>query len=77
MRYGFVNGRPDEIFRPVNGDGQLCGVGELADYPKLYYLLKANDKNFYAVCVDECPRKIRSQIKCHGTRSVHADECMN
>ena len=26
--YAMANGKPDEIFRPVNGDGKLCGYKE-------------------------------------------------
>ena len=40
--YGFKNGKPKELFRPVNGDGKLCGVDELADFPKLYYIIQTS-----------------------------------
>jgi len=39
VMYGFKNGRPDKLLRPVNGDGSLCGVAGLDDYPYLFFLM--------------------------------------
>jgi solute carrier family 44 (choline transporter-like protein), member 2/4/5 len=58
--FAYSEGKPDEIFRPVNGDGKLCGVGELEAYPKLFYVLqKSAPTTARAVCVDTCPREIK------------------
>ena len=59
--FAYTQGKPQEIFRPVNGDGQLCGWGDLQDFPKLYYVIKAEaPKSPRAVCVDVCPTEITS-----------------
>lgn len=57
VKYSFDNGNPNKLLRPVNGDGKLCGVGELVDYPKLYYIMNSAEKPMTprAVCVDFCP----------------------
>ena len=39
----------------------LCGVGDLEEYPKLYYITRSNDPHPRAVCVDFCPPEISDQ----------------
>jgi hypothetical protein len=74
--FAYSTGKPQEIFRPVNGDGQLCGWGDLKDFPKLYYVLRAEAPTApRAVCVDTCPTEIAATFKCHGTASVPASVC--
>lgn len=51
----YKHGNVNKLLRPVNDDGKLCGVDELAEYPNLYYLVKASNKEERAVCVKECP----------------------
>jgi hypothetical protein len=75
VNYGFINGQPDQLFRPVNGDGQLCGVGDLVEYPKLYYIVRSTDQQPRAVCVDTCPAEITSVFNCHGTAAVGKADC--
>ena len=76
--YAFTNGKPNELFRPVNGDGMLCGVDTLQDYKKLYYIFSTADPTTpRAVCVDQCPLEVDSPIECHGTEAIHADVCKN
>lgn len=41
----------NQLLRPVNGDGKLCGVDELAEYPNLYYIVRETDAELRAVCV--------------------------
>ena len=53
----------------------LCGVGDLAEFPKLYYILRSNDPNPRAVCVDTCPQEITSTFNCHGTAAVPKSDC--
>ena len=65
------------MFYPVNGDGQLCGVDELAEFPKLYYIVKHDEKIPRAVCVDACPKEIDSQFRCHGTKAIDPSVCEN
>jgi len=76
--YAFANGRPDELFRPVNGDGMLCGVDTLLDYKKLYYIFSTTDPTTpRAVCVDHCPAEVDSAFECHGTEAIPAEVCRN
>lgn len=37
--YAYSNSHPEKLLRPVNGDGQLCGVKDLKDFPNLYYMI--------------------------------------
>ena len=76
VKYSFDNGNPDKLLRPVNGDGKLCGVGDLVDYPKLYYIMNsAPGSQPRAVCVDFCPREMTSDFKCHGTAAIDPTIC--
>merc|ERR1712166_204132 len=64
--FAYREGKPHEIFRPVNGYGQLCGWGDLVAFPKLYYVIKQGvDKTPRAVCVDTCPLEINHAFTCH------------
>ena len=66
------------MLRPVNGDGELCGVGKLADYKNLYYLsLKTSPSDLRAVCVKKCPKTQDDTIECFGTKRVKATDCQN
>jgi hypothetical protein len=74
--FAYSEGKPHEIFRPVNGDGKLCGWEDLKDFPKLYYVIKKSEpKTPRAVCVDTCPTEIESKFKCHGTAAIPAAVC--
>lgn len=66
-----------QLLRPVNGDGKLCGVGELKDYPNLYYIIRKQDKDYKAVCVKQCPPTPTSNLECFGTSKVHEKDCIN
>ena len=37
--YGYRNGKPKQLFTPVDGDGKFCGYDENKDYPALYYVI--------------------------------------
>ena len=39
VKYGLDNGKPDMLLRPVNFEGKLCGIGDLKEFPMLYYLV--------------------------------------
>ena len=41
--YAYGHSQPERLLRPVNGDGRLCGVGDLKSYPNLYYIIKKSD----------------------------------
>jgi hypothetical protein len=59
VHYGYANGKPNELFKPADGDGKLCGQDSNKDFPNLYYLLAADDPlHPKAVCVKECPFEI-------------------
>ena len=74
--FSYTEGRPNEIFRPVNGDGKLCGVDDLKDFPKLMYVIqKTAPTTPRAVCIDKCPAEIKDKFKCHGTKNVPAAVC--
>jgi hypothetical protein len=73
--YGFKNGRPDKLLRPVNGDGALCGVAGLEDYPYLYFLIKRSNREARAVCVKRCPKEPTDTIECYGTQYVKKEQC--
>jgi len=49
--YGYQNNHIHQLLHPVNGDGKLCGIDDLEEYPNLYYLVKAKSKEMKAVCV--------------------------
>lgn len=65
------------MLRPVNGDGKLCGIGELKQYPNLYYLIRKSDSAPRAVCVNHCPKLKSDTFACHGTKRVKAEDCKN
>jgi len=57
--YGWKNGKPKDLFTPVDGDGKFCGFDANAEYPFLYYVVDPSDKmNPKAVCVKSCPYEI-------------------
>ena len=77
-----VNGKPDKMIRPVNGDAQYCGIineggKDLTAFTKLYYIFKHDDMTPRAVCVEKCPKDIISPVKCHGTEKITPDVCEN
>jgi len=66
--YGYREGQPVELVRPVDGDGRICGSSlnpkknaAVKDYPNLWIadFEKASRKGLnafqYAVCVKVCP----------------------
>ena len=71
----YRDGQPDKLLRPVNGDGQLCGVGDLEDYPNLYYIIRKSDASPKAVCITKCPKELADTFKCHGTSKVTPADC--
>lgn len=73
--YAYGNSHPEKLLRPVNGDGDLCGVGALQDYPNLYYIIKKSNAKPRAVCVSKCPKEINDQFQCHGTQFVKPEDC--
>lgn len=75
--YAYGNSHPEKLLRPVNGDGQLCGVKDLKDYPNLYYLIRKEDNSPRAVCINKCPKEKDDGFKCHGTSRVKPEECQN
>ena len=75
--YAFSQSEPDSLLRPVNGDGSLCGIGELKNYPNLYYVIKKSDGAPRAVCIDRCPKEKEDHFKCHGTARVKPEDCQN
>lgn len=79
VKYSLENGNPDKLLRPVNGDGKLCGVGDLKLFPKLYYIMNSAEKPMTprAVCVDVCPAEITSTFECHGTAKIDVSICRN
>lgn len=75
--YAYGNSHPEKLLRPVNGDGQLCGVGELSEFPNLYYIIKTSNMNPRAVCIKRCPTEITDTIECHGTQFVSPSDCQS
>ena len=64
VSFAYINGKPDELFRPVNQDGKLCGYKDLIDHPKLYYIVTAEFPDGKAVCIDKCPKAAGDTFKC-------------
>jgi hypothetical protein len=56
---GLDVGNVDEMYAPIDGDNNLCGIGDLADFPYLYIFdldtALSNNLFLYSVCVDTCP----------------------
>lgn len=75
--YAQKNNKLEELVFPVNGDGKLCGVGELKEYSHLYYIFKHDNMRPRAVCVDKCPEEISSSFNCFGTQYVDKSECQS
>lgn len=69
--YGLVKGNIAELIGGINGENEICGVGELKDYPYLYLTnLELNDIDLLfqqGVCVKECPEKDDQNLECHST----------
>ena len=65
---GFLHGHPEQLIYPSNSRGEICGRGELADKPSLFFhdlsqCLKLGAVfgcNTPQVCVAECPQKTTS-----------------
>jgi solute carrier family 44 protein 1 (choline transporter-like protein) len=79
VRYGYANGKPKQLFTPVDGDGKFCGLDENVDYPYLYYIITAAEMKLpKAVCVKACPAEIITPIECKTTsRMKDASICTN
>lgn len=72
--YGFVDGDFGRLMAPMDSDGRLCGIGENADYPRLYYYeLAGNNTNRTGTCVKKCPESKDFQFikdDCRPTKAV-------
>ena len=79
VRYAYVNGKPAELFSPVDGDGRLCGMNGLEAYPYLYYVVTQKDMmQPKAVCVKKCPKNIEDQVACYPTTKMSdVQVCVN
>ena len=75
--YGYVNGNPDKLIAPIDGDKNICGYTDgYKDYPDLYIgdinLATADANGFfsYGVCVKSCPTSSTDTIDCVPTTLV-------
>jgi len=79
--YGYHEGQPGELVRPVDGNGRICGSTQkqyaaVKDYPKLWIAdftsASLNPTEFfkYGVCVKECPKDKVKKIECVSTKDV-------
>ena len=65
---GFLHGDPEQLIYPSNSRGEICGRGELADKPSLFFHDLSQCLKLGAVfgcatpqvCVAECPQKTTS-----------------
>lgn len=75
--YGWKNGKPKELYTPVDGDGHFCGLDAHSEYPYLYYLIDPAAKTDpKAVCVKQCPAEITDPVDCKKTsRIASLDMC--
>lgn len=58
--YGFINGDPNKLIAPIDGDNNFCGITSgYEKYDKLYFTnFNSNDvQNIFksGVCVTKCP----------------------
>ena len=67
--YGFMNGNPDKLLSPIDGDNKICGVTKgYEDYPYLFVAdineaLKDSTNMFrYGSCVKACPKTAAENI---------------
>ena len=66
--FGFLHGDPEQLIYPSNSRGEICGRGELADKPSLFFHDLSQCLKLGAVfgcstpqvCVAECPQKTTS-----------------
>ena len=66
--FGFLHGDPEQLIYPSNSHGEICGRGELADKPSLFFHDLSQCLKLGAVfgcstpqvCVAECPQKTTS-----------------
>lgn len=83
--YGVRNGKPEELVNPNDQDGNICGVGNLIDYPNLYYLIKldaiigVNDFSYseHAICLKECPAEEDTVLDCAATTYITKENCQS
>ena len=75
--YGYVNGNPDKLIAPIDGNANICGYTDgYKDYPDLYIgdlsAATANPLNFfqYGICIKSCPTSPTDPIECIPTTYV-------
>lgn len=82
------NGQVEQLIRLVDGDGQVCGLGNNSAYPFAYYMVRVNLTFQYLsfdytvtsrvdpVCVSRCPIMQDHNLTCQGTSHVNKSECL-
>lgn len=65
--YGLTNGDIDKMTAPIDGNNNFCGIGDYADYEKLYFTDLGLDvygifEN--SVCVKSCPFAGATSLEC-------------
>jgi len=74
--FGYLNGNMDKLLAPVDGDSNLCGIGETYGPYKYLYLTHLDASGFHSevfksgVCVKECPTTATSTFECYGNVNV-------
>lgn len=68
--YAYKNGKPRQLFTPVDGDGRLCGYNATKGFPSLYYVVQHESMTPRAVCVDRCPLEVDTKFSCAPTKNI-------
>lgn len=48
-------GDPKRLSVPADPDGRVCGLGDLREYPYIYFVTPSKEYMYRSTCVKECP----------------------
>ncbi|KRW98719.1 hypothetical protein PPERSA_00307 [Pseudocohnilembus persalinus] len=58
--FAFTKGNPSYLAQPFDPDHRPCGVGELKQYPYIYFVSPVENTLYRTVCVKTCPKTTES-----------------
>ncbi|KAL4487885.1 hypothetical protein ABPG72_022745 [Tetrahymena utriculariae] len=71
--YALIRGQPSILSKPFDPDSRPCGIGDLEDYPYIYFVNPQKTQLYRNVCIKQCPKvssvKLKQSIEC-ATNSV-------
>ena len=70
--YGISQGDPSKIVQPFDSAGNACGIGNLKDYPFLFFNDPENSVKDSSACVKECPKNNGDQVQCYPNGKIQA-----